>query len=518
MQDFSGVPGAYFSPLTSPALNAQQHKQTHAHPSHHTTSGSSTGTSPIDVDMETLGEAAISQPEQGRKLRSNKRSAPRSSNASTRVRQSPIVKPARRKATVTSFVPPKEVSELVEEAQRSRSAMASFGSQDGFRGRDSSETDSISPEPLSDMGPPPKPASATHSPAMLAQRKRQSPQGVAPATPASLMRIHPSPNFAPAPEVPPILEDLALPAASLDKPPLPQLDTSFEDGDQETPRLSARKTPKLTPLSTPSAGAALYGKQSPMLSAAASPMSPAFAAGIGKRVDAKPGRNTKKRNSITSSALVSPALRPKISPSIKPLLPDSCKFVHDFSHRRMLLTHIARSDEAHALLLASKSNYQNILDGTTVPGVVYPTSLSTNLTSKRTSHKIAEQGRRNRINTALQEMQALIPSPHLTARDAKSPDSSSTATQLSNSKAAKVESAIDYIKQLKKQCSEKDKLLDEKDREMEKLRKELAAFKRSNSISSVNESEADVKMAIDTDLVSSPNSNSKSSPRTENAT
>src|SRR4051812_355086 len=90
MQDFPGVPGAYFSPLTSPALNAQQHKQTHAHPGHHTTSGSSTGTSPIDVDMETLGEAAIAQPEQGRKLRSNKRSAPRSSNATTRVRQSPI--------------------------------------------------------------------------------------------------------------------------------------------------------------------------------------------------------------------------------------------------------------------------------------------------------------------------------------------------------------------------------------------------------------------------------------------
>ena len=115
-------------------------------------------------------------------------------------------------------------------------------------------------------------------------------------------------------------------------------------------------------------------------------------------------------------------------------------------------------------------------------------------------------------------MQALIPSPHLAARDAKSPDSSSTTAQLSNSKAAKVESAIDYIKQLKKQCSEKDKLLDEKDKEMEKLRQELAALKRSNSISSVNESEADVKMTIDTDSISSPNSNSKSSPHTENAT
>ncbi|MEX5670002.1 helix-loop-helix domain-containing protein, partial [Pseudomonas neuropathica] len=67
------------------------------------------------------------------------------------------------------------------------------------------------------------------------------------------------------------------------------------------------------------------------------------------------------------------------------------------------------STSTNALQHSSKSNYQNILDGTTVPGVVFPTSLSTNLTSKRTSHKIAEQGRRNRINMALQEMQALLP-------------------------------------------------------------------------------------------------------------
>lgn len=41
----------------------------------------------------------------------------------------------------------------------------------------------------------------------------------------------------------------------------------------------------------------------------------------------------------------------------------------------------------------------------------YPEALSKNLNSKRTSHKIAEQGRRNRINTALQEMQSLLPTP-----------------------------------------------------------------------------------------------------------
>ena len=57
------------------------------------------------------------------------------------------------------------------------------------------------------------------------------------------------------------------------------------------------------------------------------------------------------------------------------------------------------SADASALYLASKSNYQNILEGTHLPGVSYPETLAENLSSKRTSHKIAEQGRRNRINT-----------------------------------------------------------------------------------------------------------------------
>ncbi|KAF2192617.1 hypothetical protein K469DRAFT_731112 [Zopfia rhizophila CBS 207.26] len=490
--EFTTVPGAYFSPLTSPALNAQNHhQQAQVHTSQYTTSGSSAGTSPADVDMDMLGETAIAQPESRRKLRSNKRSAPRQSNGSGRVRQSPIVRPSRQKAALLSVIPPKEVSDLVEEAQRSKSAQPSSTDLPIPRSQDGSEADSISPEPLSDMGPPPKPASVTHSPAILAKDSQTSGlstaagQGVCPATPASLMRLQQSPSFVTPPEALPILEDLTLPeAASSERPSLSRIDTAIYDEEQSTPRIPARKTPKLGPMSTPSASVAQSGKPSPMLSAVASPTSPGL-----KRIDSKLARNTKKRNS-TSSTLVSPALRPKISPSIKPLLPEG-----------------AVSDDTHALLLASKSNYQNILDGTTVPGVTYPTSLSTNLTSKRTSHKIAEQGRRNRINTALQEMQALLPSPNLTAGDAKSPESGGTAAQTNSSKAAKVESAIGYIKQLQKQCSEKDKMLDQKDQEMEMLRKELAALRRMSSIGS-NPKETDTPMKTE----------SNSSPEMENAT
>ncbi|KAF2021636.1 hypothetical protein BU24DRAFT_457599 [Aaosphaeria arxii CBS 175.79] len=466
--DFT-VPGAYFSPLTSPALNAQTQQHPQNLPNQYHTSGSSTGASPIDVDMD-LGESAMAQPEPGRKLRSTKRSAPRSSSASSRVRQSPIVKPGRWKATVSSLIPPKEVSELVEEAQRSRSRPSSKGLGVPHSG-DSSELSSVSPEPLTEMGPPPLPNSVTSSPAIRAQINQKNDSinvngnGVCPATPASLMRLQQSPSLGESSsDMPATLDDFSLPEATLERPPMSRMDTAIhDDDDQTTPRIGARKTPKLGPLSTPGS-AMLSSRPSPMLSAVASPTSPAFAAGNGKRPDAKSGRNTKKRGSI-STTLVSPALRPKISPSIKPLLPDGGSG--------------NVTEDTHALLLASKSNYQNILDGTTVPGVVYPTSLSTNLTSKRTSHKIAEQGRRNRINTALLEMQALLPSPNIppgNANEEKSPESSAAA-QSNNSKAAKVESAIDYIKQLQKQCSEKDELIVKKDQEMEALRKELAALK-----------------------------------------
>jgi len=114
--------------------------------------------------------------------------------------------------------------------------------------------------------------------------------------------------------------------------------------------------------------------------------------------------------------------------------------------------------ETSALLLASKSNYQNILEGTYLPGVSYPEALSTNLTSKRTSHKIAEQGRRNRINTALQEIASLLPPPPLNGDSSPPKDRqegavgsmmmTGTAAQQSNSKASTVELAIEYIKNL----------------------------------------------------------------------
>jgi hypothetical protein len=134
-----------------------------------------------------------------------------------------------------------------------------------------------------------------------------------------------------------------------------------------------------------------------------------------------------------------------------------------------------------------------LIEGTHVPGVSYPTELSTNLTSKRTSHKIAEQGRRNRINLALQEMLRLLPKGSTkSGEEGQSPpmeddegsgggkkgDGPNGSKANGNSKASTVESAIDYIKTLKKEHEEIARVAEEKDRECEALRQRLKAMER----------------------------------------
>lgn len=126
------------------------------------------------------------------------------------------------------------------------------------------------------------------------------------------------------------------------------------------------------------------------------------------------------------------------------------------------------SAETSALYLASKSNYQNIIDGTHLPGVSYPETLAENLSSKRTSHKLAEQGRRNRINLALKEIETLLP-PSITSpikreksasKDDNGDDTSDRAGGAAGtSKASTVEMAIVYIKSLQAELKEtKEKL------------------------------------------------------------
>lgn len=128
-------------------------------------------------------------------------------------------------------------------------------------------------------------------------------------------------------------------------------------------------------------------------------------------------------------------------------------------------------EDTASRLLASKSNYQNILEGNLVPGVSYPSELSTNLTSKRTSHKIAEQGRRNRINTALQEIATLLPKGALAECKDSGGESSDKKDgkggNTPNSKASTVEMAIEYIKQLQEEVAEANKRAEEAEKKLQ---------------------------------------------------
>ncbi|KAK4692204.1 hypothetical protein P7C71_g4951, partial [Lecanoromycetidae sp. Uapishka_2] len=470
------VPPDAFSPLTSPALRAQNQ-----HSVYGAIRGSDTSdtTSPIDPNLEysTKPSTSLAQRKSKRKT-----SSASTKNPARSVRQSPAMKPQRKKQPSSTIIHPKEISGILEKARKSTPATrGSDGKLPLPYSQDSSGADSVSPEPLSEilMPPPatPKSTSASKSPYLDAKQKvpvdGHAPSipdvNGEPATPASLMKISEQTgktngsrrkasslkeqNAAAEADMEQIMEDIVLPEPAK-RPVLRPINTANANTESSTPTMPARKTPKYGPASAPNT-AATSAFPSPQIGAIGSPTS----AGPGKRADSKfKSRDPKKRNS-QGSVQVSPALRPKISPSIKPLLPDGVNV----------------TAETSALLLASKSNYQNIIEGTHLPGVSYPENLSTNLTSKRTSHKIAEQGRRNRINTALQEIAQLLPpsTPQVNGGaggtngvDGAGADlmMSGTAAQQSNSKASTVELAIEYIKSLQKelgQAKERLKVLEE---------------------------------------------------------
>ncbi|KAK3675325.1 hypothetical protein LTR78_004835 [Recurvomyces mirabilis] len=478
------VPGAYFSPLTSPMLHAQNVPQQQAHHQGYytnpSTAPSSNAASPIDpsADVDMMGDIMTLPESATSKLKKPRRkvATPRSIATNSRLRQSPATKPQKRKSgtMLSSVVPASELDTIMAESQRSaKSQPSSAGLQMPSVFNGSSEDGSISPEPLSEslMGPPPRPGSSvTQSPALSAQQQEAKAAAAgAAATPKSLLsgnaanqQINGSASTVQNNGEAAGLDDLQLPEAASgqasQRPALTQIDTQLvpETMEDQTPRITARKTPKLGPLSTPSSARPLSAVASP--SGMMSPMSATTPGGLlkDKKGDAKGVRSNKKRGSVSTigAGLPSPALRPRISPSIKPLLPEGT----------------ALHSPTHALLLASKSNYQNILEGNHLPGISYPDSLSSGLTSKRTSHKVAEQGRRNRINDALKEMQALVPREYLLgskkggsnsedspeaicAADLEIKDGKDDAKSHS-SKASTVESANVYIRNMQKKQAE----------------------------------------------------------------
>jgi len=118
---------------------------------------------------------------------------------------------------------------------------------------------------------------------------------------------------------------------------------------------------------------------------------------------------------------------------------------------------IQAEDEAASNLLASKSNYTRLLEGDKV--LSYSSDLTSHLTSKRTSHKLAEQGRRERINTAIKQLATLLPIDGVGSGGGEEDDDDAGGDEdgkkdrknAPNSKARTVELAYEYIKQLQGQ-------------------------------------------------------------------
>lgn len=457
------VPGAYFSPLTSPALHAQNDP----HPSFdQRQGGTNSSNSPQEMELEpsAIPSTSIDVSKKVRKGNVSKSRRPS-------VRQSPLVKPQRKKTASTPILNAHILSELAESsAERSEPSQVKPTSASATS---DSENASVSPEALSDMPPPPlpQPRSARQSPYLQAQNSNNSivhplpatlNGGRSPATPASLFRISPQSKSADASNPGQVasehIENFELPeSANFPKiPQLPQINTQpiiSSPSEIETAKVSA-----LQPLPSP-----VFPKPSHPASSESPQLTPRNSGTPNPRkTPLLAPRGSKKRTSV-SSIHVSPALRPKISPNIKPLLPG---------------TPGMSAEDTASRLLASKSNYQNIIEGNTVPGVSYPTELSTNLTSKRTSHKIAEQGRRNRINQALQEIGTLLPKSvikELKGDDADSPDGDKgdkkdgKQSSAPNSKASTVEMAIVYIKQLQLEVAEANKRAEEAEKKLAML-------------------------------------------------
>ena len=460
------IPGAYFSPLTSPALHAQNDTLASYDQRH----GNMPTSSPIDIELDAsvtvLPNSAL-----GDSAKKPRKTVTKSRSKAS-VKQSPISKPLRRKPAATPTLNAQVLNELAESAgngqdpsKQQSTALVHTSASSATAGTDS-ENGSVSPGALNDitpveMPPPPipKPRSARPSPYIAPQTAGPSnaphiprPGAPSPATPASLMKLS-SPNNRTStirvgsqePVDTEHIESFELPkSANFSKPDPPPI--SPRTVAQPTQETNLTRTPGLAPLPSP-----IFTKPITAASVTQSPqLLPGPSSGT-RKTPLMTARGSKKRASV-SSVQVSPALRPKISPNIKPLLPGGVSAEETASH-----------------LLATKSNYQRILEGNTVPGVSYPSELSTNLTSKRTSHKIAEQGRRNRINSALQEIATLLPHPPKESNEAEAEsiekkDKGGGAAP--NSKASTVEMAIEYIKQLQKEVAEANRRAEEAEKKL----------------------------------------------------
>jgi len=321
------VPGEYFTPLTSPALEAQN------------ASGSSNGYSFQARQVSDVGfvptHAEVNQPP-GTSVppspsiirKTNRR---RTSTATalrlpgrSRVKQSPSLRAQTQRNRGKPMPPNSEefynsLTQELGKPQNNDVRSLQVSSTEG------SGQDSVSPEPLSDpLMPPPALPPPRQSPALTPQ-VAQSPCTA--ATPATLMRIQrsqharePLDHFSGRAQLQihdEIMEDIALPEAATPtvqaRPRVSRIETSLRT-NTASPVISAHGTPSLEPRSAAERTPASIAL-SPRAVAMPSPSGP-----VPKRSDPSRSSVSSRKRPSVSSTQASPQLRPKISPSIQPLM------------------------------------------------------------------------------------------------------------------------------------------------------------------------------------------------------
>lgn len=336
------IPGEYFTPLTSPALEAQHpHSSTSGFP-FHARQVSDVGFVPTTTEVNPLsGASAPSSPSILRKTRRRPSAASsRLAGRASKSRQSPHI---RAQTAQSQRMRGKPLAPNSEELYGHMASEMSKPPNHDVRSlqessNEGSGQDSVSPEPLPDsLMPPPAIPPPRKSPAILPQlqpqlqsqsqqqqQQQQKPLVGAAATPATLMRLQRSQHAQESSdqvmgqaqlEVPDeIMEDISLPEAAQARPKVARIDTAVRT--TASPSISAHGTPSIEPRSNPTADRTpLSVAPSPRTLAMPSPSGP-----VPKRSDPSRASISGRKRPSVSSTHASPLLRPKISPSIQPLM------------------------------------------------------------------------------------------------------------------------------------------------------------------------------------------------------
>lgn len=329
------VPGEYFTPLTSPALEAQNSNSNSysftTQPQQNAQANLGYAPSPVDSNGLTMTSAPASpavfkKQWQARRPSTATRAGGRAAKASPSIQAKNWRKQNRNPQLLADDITNNNTSTQEQGSNRSANNVTSALR---YSSNESSQ-DSVSPEPISEPLMPP-PALPHKSPAIVPQLPESNTS--APATPATLMRISNRPQHTQDPSgqfsgqaslvtsnelQDDAMEDVVLPKAVTEIRPQPSrlitANASTKDQDK-----SATNTPTMEPQSTSSDRPS--GSLTPGLHPGAMP-SPSGP--LPKKAESKTP-TARKRQSINSSH-ASPALRPRISPSIQPLVRGDGKF------------------------------------------------------------------------------------------------------------------------------------------------------------------------------------------------